>query len=107
MSLIFMENWMIIVLMFICVCNAITERQVQAAVASGASSMSDLQGQLGVAACCGCCAETAAEYLPGGRYAGQITVHQTVAATSIAAANDSVAVEVSFTEIAFRRACTA
>jgi bacterioferritin-associated ferredoxin len=57
--------------MFICVCNAITEHQVQAAVAGGAASMADLQGELGVASCCGCCAETAAEYLPGGRYASE------------------------------------
>lgn len=60
---------MIIVLMFICVCNAITERQVQAAVAAGASTMADLQGELGVATNCGCCMDTALEYLPGGRYA--------------------------------------
>lgn len=57
--------------MFICICNAITERQVQAAVAEGAQTLSDLQGQLGVAGCCGSCAETASEYLPGGRYAAQ------------------------------------
>ncbi|MCB5364625.1 (2Fe-2S)-binding protein [Pusillimonas sp. CC-YST705] len=55
--------------MFICVCNAITERQVQAAVAAGASTMADLQGELGVATNCGCCMDTALEYLPGGRYA--------------------------------------
>lgn len=66
---------MIIVLMFICICNAITERQVKAAVAAGAHSMSDLQAQLGVASCCGCCADTAAEYLPGGRQASHQTVH--------------------------------
>src|SRR3546814_10382907 len=62
-NLIFHLYWMIIILMFICICNAITERQVQAAVAEGATTLSDLQGQLGVAACCGCCAETATEYL--------------------------------------------
>src|SRR3546814_20125717 len=70
-NLIFHLYWMIIILMFICICNAITERQVQAAVAEGATTLSDLQGQLGVAACCGCCAETAPEYLPGARYAVQ------------------------------------
>ncbi|PLC55622.1 hypothetical protein CR155_00770 [Pollutimonas nitritireducens] len=75
--------------MFICICNAITERQVQAAVADGASSMADLQGQLGVATSCGCCAETANEYLPGGRYAGQATVTQEAGAVVTAAANDS------------------
>ncbi len=30
--------------------------------------MADLQGELGVATCCGRCADTALEYLPGGRY---------------------------------------
>jgi bacterioferritin-associated ferredoxin len=53
--------------MYICICNAITERQVRAAVDAGAETLSDLQFELGVATCCGCCAETAAEYLPGGR----------------------------------------
>ncbi|MEO6984241.1 MAG: (2Fe-2S)-binding protein [Paralcaligenes sp.] len=54
--------------MFMCICNAITERDVQAAVADGADSLSDLQAQLGIATSCGCCAETAAQYLSGGRY---------------------------------------
>lgn len=55
--------------MYICVCNAISERQVQEAVAQGASELTDLQASLGVATCCGHCAEVATEYLPGGRYA--------------------------------------
>lgn len=80
---------MIIVLMFICICNAITERQVQSAVADGAITMSDLQGQLGVATSCGCCAETAVEYLPGGRYAGQATVRHEAGALVANAANDA------------------
>ncbi|WP_260986299.1 bacterioferritin-associated ferredoxin [Bordetella genomosp. 13] len=53
--------------MYICVCNAVTERQVRACVDAGATSLGDLQFELGVASCCGCCAATAAEYLPGGR----------------------------------------
>ena len=53
--------------MYICICNAVTERQVHAAVDAGATTLSDLQFELGVASCCGCCAETAQEYLPGGR----------------------------------------
>ncbi len=60
---------MIMIRMYICVCNAISERQVQEAVAQGAQALSDLQASLGVATCCGHCAETATEYLPGGRYA--------------------------------------
>jgi len=75
--------------MFICVCNAITERQVQAAVAQGASTISDLQGQLGVASCCGCCHDTALEYLPGGRYAAEQVTSHAGAALVTDAANDS------------------
>lgn len=58
---------MIIIRMYICVCNAITERQVRACVDAGAASLDDLQFELGVASCCGRCASTACEYLPGGR----------------------------------------
>lgn len=75
--------------MFICICNAITERQVQTAIAQGASTLADLQGQLGVAACCGCCADTATEYLPGGRYAGQATTTRVAGAVTTVAANDT------------------
>jgi bacterioferritin-associated ferredoxin len=80
---------MIIILMFICICNAITERQVQAAVAGGATTMSDLQGQLGVATCCGCCAETANEYLPGGRYAADLVLQHESGTLVSDAANDA------------------
>ncbi|MGB3289579.1 MAG: (2Fe-2S)-binding protein [Burkholderiaceae bacterium] len=91
--------------MFICICNAITERQVQAAVAEGASTLSDLQGQLGVAACCGCCAETASEYLPGGRYAGQASTRQEAGTLVADAANDpGLVVSPVMIEVAIRRA---
>jgi bacterioferritin-associated ferredoxin len=53
--------------MYICVCNAVTESQVRASVDEGATSLDDLQFELGVATCCGSCAATALEYLPGGR----------------------------------------
>lgn len=81
--------WLIIVLMFICVCNAITERQVQEAVATGARSLSDLEAQLGVGGCCGCCRDTATDYLPGGRYAGHVTEPQAEGAFDQDAANDA------------------
>jgi len=74
--------------MFICVCNAITERQVQEAVHSGAASLSDLEAQLGVGGCCGCCRDTASDYLPGGRYAGHVTEAQSHGAYDADAAND-------------------
>ncbi|MDO5070440.1 MAG: (2Fe-2S)-binding protein [Neisseria zoodegmatis] len=51
--------------MFVCICNAITDRQIQETVAAGASSLSDLQAQLGVATCCGCCSELASSFLTG------------------------------------------
>jgi bacterioferritin-associated ferredoxin len=81
---------MIIILMFICICNAISERQVQTAVAEGATTLSDLQAELGVAACCGCCADTASDYLPGGRHAGQATGEKQLTAVVAPAANDAV-----------------
>lgn len=88
--------------MFICICNAITERQVQSAVADGAHTMSDLQGQLGIATCCGRCAETAAEYLPGGRYASShAPTEQGTLVTS--AANDPHAVCSVMLEVVARR----
>lgn len=74
--------------MFICLCNAITERQVQEAVASGASTLSDLEARLGVGGCCGCCRDTATDYLPGGRYAGHVTEPQAEGAFRSDAAND-------------------
>jgi bacterioferritin-associated ferredoxin len=42
--------------MYVCVCNAITDREVRAAVALGARSLADLQETLGVATCCRRCA---------------------------------------------------
>ena len=53
--------------MYICICNAVTEKQVRASVEAGATCLEDLHLDLGVAAGCGRCAVTAAEYLPGGR----------------------------------------
>lgn len=52
--------------MYVCVCNAITDREVRAAVAAGANTLEDLQFELGVATCCGGCADHASQYLPEG-----------------------------------------
>ena len=51
--------------MYICLCNAITDRQIKETIAAGATSLTDLQSQLGVATCCGCCAELASSFLSG------------------------------------------
>jgi bacterioferritin-associated ferredoxin len=45
--------------MFICLCNGITDRHIADAVAEGAASLCDLKSRLGVASCCGRCAECA------------------------------------------------
>lgn len=52
--------------MFVCICNAVTDRQIQELVDAGAQSLSDLKTQLGVATCCGCCSDLAASYLGAG-----------------------------------------
>ena len=39
--------------MYVCICNAVTEKQVKHAALEGASSLEDLQMDLGVATCCG------------------------------------------------------
>ena len=49
--------------MFVCICNAITDHKIKEAVATGASSLGDLKDQLGVATCCGCCADLATSFL--------------------------------------------
>ncbi len=74
--------------MFICICSAISERQVIKAVEDGAQTLDDLQVDLGVAMCCGRCAETASEYLPGGRYAEHLSA-TAIGAVVEEAANDA------------------
>lgn len=49
--------------MYICICNAITERQIVRAVADGARTVVDLQRALGIALNCGACAGFAEEVL--------------------------------------------
>ena len=42
-------------LMIICVCKAVSDRHIRAAVNCGASSLRDLTRDLGVGTCCGKC----------------------------------------------------
>lgn len=49
--------------MFVCICNAVTDREIKETVAAGATTMGELQDQLGVATCCGCCSDLAASFL--------------------------------------------
>jgi bacterioferritin-associated ferredoxin len=49
--------------MYVCICNAITEKQVREAATEGATNLMSLQKELGVGAGCGSCKETASEIL--------------------------------------------
>ena len=42
--------------MYVCVCKAVTDRQIREAVFDGARTLRDLRKQLGVASECGRCA---------------------------------------------------
>ncbi|MEE9287269.1 MAG: (2Fe-2S)-binding protein [Gammaproteobacteria bacterium] len=45
--------------MYICVCHAVTEKDIRRAVACGAESLSQLSEALPIAASCGACLENA------------------------------------------------
>ncbi|HRP76121.1 MAG TPA: (2Fe-2S)-binding protein [Rhodocyclaceae bacterium] len=45
--------------MYVCICNAVTERHIETAVEGGATRMRDLRERLGVTADCGRCASCA------------------------------------------------
>jgi len=49
--------------MYVCICNAVTDRQIRAAVEAGASGLGEVSLQLGVAAGCGCCREMALQVI--------------------------------------------
>ncbi len=49
--------------MYICICNAITDKQIRKAAEAGATDLWDLQRELGVATNCGSCKEMASDIL--------------------------------------------
>ncbi len=49
--------------MYVCVCNAVTERHIGEAVREGSTTLRDLRRNLGVAAECGRCASCARDCL--------------------------------------------
>jgi bacterioferritin-associated ferredoxin len=49
--------------MYVCVCNAVTERQIHHAAKQGARTLRDLRQSLGVTAECGRCARCAHDCL--------------------------------------------
>ena len=49
--------------MYVCLCNAITDRQIREAVERGCTSLGKVQIHLPVANCCGACEDTAREVI--------------------------------------------
>lgn len=45
--------------MYVCICHAVTDRSIREVVNRGARSLSDVQCELPVGACCGRCQDTA------------------------------------------------
>ena len=41
--------------MYVCVCNAVTDRDIRRAAAEGVETFEQLQARTGCANCCGCC----------------------------------------------------
>ncbi len=52
--------------MYVCVCNAVTDREIRQCAALGVESLDDLRESLGVGSCCGQCAPVAASILSEG-----------------------------------------
>ncbi|WP_144110554.1 bacterioferritin-associated ferredoxin [Paraburkholderia sp. BCC1886] len=44
--------------MIVCVCKSVSDRKIRASIADGVDSFDELQFELGVASCCGKCAES-------------------------------------------------
>ena len=55
--------------MYVCICNAITDKQIRQAAESGVQDLWGLQRELGVAVGCGSCKEMASEILRENRKA--------------------------------------
>ena len=49
--------------MYICICNAVTERQLKECARSGAASLDEVAFQLGVGTACGRCRDCANDVL--------------------------------------------
>ncbi len=49
--------------MYVCVCNAVTDREIRACADLGCRTVDDLRQHIGVASCCGRCAPAAEQVL--------------------------------------------
>jgi len=53
--------------MYVCICNAVTDKMIHAAASAGARTLSDLERMTGCAGNCGSCADVAEEILATAR----------------------------------------
>lgn len=49
--------------MYVCICNAVTDRQIRHAAEDGVVSMAELSRRTGCSDCCGSCSDLASEIL--------------------------------------------
>ncbi|HEX5122396.1 MAG TPA: (2Fe-2S)-binding protein [Rhodanobacteraceae bacterium] len=49
--------------MYVCICNAVTERTIREAAASGVSTLAELSRRTGCSDCCGTCGDLAQQIL--------------------------------------------
>jgi bacterioferritin-associated ferredoxin len=49
--------------MYVCICNAVTERTIRDAAKSGVRTLTELSRRTGCADCCGSCADLAREII--------------------------------------------
>jgi bacterioferritin-associated ferredoxin len=49
--------------MYVCICNAVTDRAIRKAAAEGVHSLAELQRRTGCAGACGSCADLAEQVL--------------------------------------------
>lgn len=59
------------IVMYVCICNAVSDKAIDAAVEQGIATFEALQVELGVGTTCGCCADFACAH-----FAQRLAQHQ-------------------------------
>jgi len=70
--------------MYVCICKAVTDKQIRAAKEAGADSFEAIQAELGVATCCGRCEPMARELIGDGKPQRVVQSYRPAAALSAA-----------------------
>lgn len=68
--------------MFVCICNAVKEKQILEAIAKGDDSLEKLQASLEVATCCGGCQPMIEGYLEEAKSA-QVVLHEVASVAKV------------------------